>query len=63
MAKKEIAGLIGGLIPVAILWAYVKLIAVRQDPYGYGMAILPLIMISIILFVIGYFIGIKVKKK
>jgi hypothetical protein len=59
--EKRTKGLIGGIIPVVVLWAYVKLIAVNQDPYGYGMAILPLIGISIILFWAGWHIGKRIK--
>ncbi len=57
MENKFLRGLIIGILLVGALWGYVKLIAVRQDIYGYGMAILPLILVSIILFIIGFVIG------
>ncbi len=53
MWKKIIWGLIIGSLPVILLWTIVS--ALRPtDPYGYGMAILPLIFISIVLFIIGF---------
>ncbi len=49
------------LIPVAILWIIIKIFFSNQ--MGYGMAILPLIVISILLFIITFFISIKIMER
>ena len=54
--NKILKGFLGGSSPVILLWILVYVIR-PTDPYGYGMAILPLILISIVLFIIGFIIG------
>ena len=63
MGRKIISGFMGGIILVVILWIFVSL---NKNTLGYGMAILPLILISVLLFIIGFVMGIfifKCKKK
>jgi hypothetical protein len=53
MVKRALKGVLIGLLPVAALWVFV-LWQRSKDPLGYGMAILPLILLSVILFAIVF---------
>jgi len=46
-------GIFFGALAVGILWWFV---GTQKDQLGYGMAILPLIILSIIIFLVIYFI-------